>query len=279
MNPRALAAWSAAALTVTLVSTSPLPRAVVLLTALNAVLVLARPGARLRPLALTLGIAAVTTVVLDISLSHLGEHVLLRVPDAVPAVGGPLTLEAALYGADVALGIVACALAVAPLALVLEPHDVVDALPGALHRTATATAAALNLLPGLGRSATAVRDAQVLRGRRPRAPRRWSEVAIPVLVTALESSVTLAEAMEARALGSGRRTRHADLHWSPADIAVATAAAVAMAAVVAARLLGADGDWSPFPTVVVPTVDAAPLAAATMLVLPSLLWRRPSSAR
>ncbi len=279
MNPRCLAAWSAAVLTTALISTNPAYRVAAGLIALDVVVTLSRPGQRLRPLLLTVAVAAVTAVAVDLMLSHSGAHPFLHIPSAVPVVGGPITLEAVLYGLVVAAGVTACVLAVAPLARALEPHELVDALPGVLHRTATACAAALNLVPGVVRSAGAIRDAQRMRGWRPRGVRSWSELLVPVAVTAMEDSLQLAEAMEARGYASGRRTRYAPASLRAADVAVLVTAALAIVLIVVARTAGLDDDWFPAPSPTLPAVHPLPAVACALLLTPLLVWRSPGSAR
>jgi len=127
--------------------------------------------------------------------------VLARLPDALPLLGGPLTLESLAFGGAIGLGLVAALLSVAPLSLILEPHDVVDAMPAALERTGIAVATSLNLVSGFGRTFTEVRDAQRMRGWKPGGLRSWNEILVPVVLTAIEDSVLLAESMEARAFG------------------------------------------------------------------------------
>ena len=273
MNARALAAWSAAGLGVVLVSTSPAPRFVVLLAAANVVVAFARPGTRLQGVATALGLAAVMAVVLDLILSHNGDHALFSLPSAIPVFGGRWTVEAMLYGADVGLGIASASLAVVPLVVALDPHEAIDALPRLLHRTGTATGAALNLVPGLQRSAAAVRDAQRMRGWRPGGPRSWAEIVVPTMVTAMEDSLTLAEAMEARAYGSGRRSRVHPAPWQPADLLVLAASAAALSLAIVSRALGVDADWSPFPSPTLPALSPLPLAAALLLLTPLVVWR------
>src|ERR1019366_5795941 len=131
----------------------------------------------------------------------------LVLPAGIPVLGGPLTIEAAFFGVSTGLGIAAAVLAAAPLSLVLMPNSLVDALPSALARIGTA----LNLIPGIARSAGEIRDAQRMRGWRPRRIREWPDLAVPVVLTALEGSITLAEAMEARGYGSGTRTHYSDM--------------------------------------------------------------------
>src|SRR5665811_724175 len=134
-----------------------------------------------------------------------GAHAFLALPAGIPVLGGPLTIEAVLFGASTGVGIAAAVLAAAPLSLVLLPNSLVDALPSGLARTGAAIGTALNLIPGIARSATEIRDAQRMRGWRSRRLREWPDLAVPVVLTALEGSITLAEAMEARGYGSGVR--------------------------------------------------------------------------
>lgn len=281
MNPRALAAWAVAAVAVPLLTTNPVPRGIVLLVGINVLLAHARPGARLRPLVVMLVTAAVSATLLDLLVSHAGTHVLVTLPGWLPAIGGGLTLESAIYGLDVGLGIAAGSVAVAVLVVATEPHQLVDAMPGFLARSGGAMAASLAVLPGVGRSAQAILDAQRMRGWRPRGPRSWRDVAVPLLVTAMEDSTQLAEAMEARAYGSGRRTRYAPAAWSGADAVVALASLLVLCGLVAARALGALADWSPYPSPAAPAVSPAAvglcLLLATPLLTPMVRWRSSSS--
>ena len=195
-------------------------------------------------------------------------------PAGIPVIGGRLTVEAALFGASSGLGIAAAVLAAAPLSLVLMPHSLVDALPSALARTGAAIGTALNLIPGIARSATEIRDAQRMRGWRPRRVREWPDLAVPVVLTALESSITLAEAMEARGYGSGARTHYRDAVWHPTDVVVCVVAAAAAATFVVLRVAGVIGDWYPFPDVSVPPINVLGVACCLALAVPALVWRR-----
>ena len=88
MNPRAVAAWSAACLTIVLTTTNPGYRLGVL--AASVTVLLASAGARRarRPL-LAASAAGLLGAALNILLSHLGADVLFRLPEWLPAVGGP----------------------------------------------------------------------------------------------------------------------------------------------------------------------------------------------
>jgi len=99
-------------------------------------------------------------------------------------------------------------------------------------------------------------------------------IAVPVVLTALEGSITLAEAMEARGYGSGPRTHYSEQPWHRGDVVVAIVAPVAAAVLVALRVAGAIGDWYPFPELTWPAVQVGGVACCLALALPLLVWRR-----
>jgi energy-coupling factor transport system permease protein len=274
MNPRALAAWSLSGITIALATGNPVYRLLVLLCAINVLTALRRPEVSLRGLLMALTVAAVVAIAITTLASHTGAHPFLVLPAGIPVIGGPLTVEAALFGAATGLGIAAAVLAAAPLSLVLEPHALVDALPAALARTGAAVGTALNLIPGIARSAVEIRDAQRMRGWRSRRIREWPDLAVPVVLTALEGSITLAEAMEARGYGSGARTHYSDQVWRRGDMVVAVVAPLAAALFVALRVGGWIGDWYPFPDLTWPAVELAGVACCLVLAIPLLVWRQ-----
>jgi energy-coupling factor transport system permease protein len=271
LAPRAWLIWSLAAVTVALSTDNPVYRGLVALAALNVLLTWLPPGRRTKPLAIAVVLAAAIAALVNVLASHTGTDVLARLPGDWPLVGGALTLESLAFGADVGLGLVAALLAVAPLSVVLEPHDVVDAMPGPLERTGIAVATSLNLVSGFGRTFTAVSDAQRMRGWRPRGLRSWNEVLVPVVLTAIEDSVLLAEAMEARGFGAGRRTSYAAAGWSRVDLAVVAAALGSAALFIGLRLAGVSIDWYPYPTLYLPPINPALVAGCLALALPGLL--------
>lgn len=274
MNPRALGAWALAGVTIALATGNPVYRVLVLLCALNVLIALRRPAVSFRGLLVALLVAAAIAMATTTLASHTGVHAFLVLPSGIPVIGGPLTLEAALFGLATGVGIAAAVLAAAPLSLVLEPHALVDALPAALARTGAAIGTALNLIPGIARSATEIRDAQRMRGWRSRRVREWPDLAVPVVLTALEGSITLAEAMEARGYGSGTRTHYAEEVWHRADVVVASMAVAAAMVFVTLRISGAISDWYPFPDVTVPPVSIAGVACCLALAVPLVVWRR-----
>ena len=260
MNPRALAAWSLSGITIALATGNPVYRVLVLLGAVNVLVALRRPDVSLRGLGIALVVAGFIATAITTLASHTGDHAFLVLPQAIPVLGGPLTVEAAFFGASTGLGIAAAVLAAAPLSLVLMPNSLVDALPSALARTGAAIGTALNLIPGIARSATEIRDAQRMRGWRSRRVREWS--------------ITLAEAMEARGYGSGARTHYGEIVWRRADIAVCVIAPAAAVVFVALRLAGVIADWYPFPDLSVPPINVFGVMCCLAIAIPALVWRR-----
>jgi len=269
MNPKVVAAWSAAAITVALSTNNPVYRVLVLLAALNFLAARRRAGTAIKPLLLILPSVAVIAIGINVLLGHGGQHVLARIPDQVPGVGGAITLESLVYGAGIGLGVAAAVASAAPLSMVLEASDLVDALPGFLHRSGAAIATSLSMVPGTARSFSAVREAQMLRGVRLRGVAGFRDVLVPVTLTTLESSIQLAAAMDARAFGSGPRTRAFPPRWSAADSLVAAALALSLAGFIYLRISGVATDWRVFPALTAPSAAVPAVLACLLLLAPA----------
>lgn len=141
-----------------------------------------------------------------------GTHVLLTLPEVpLPAVfsglklGGVVTWEAvlsALYAGGQLAVILVCFGAANALA---SPRRLLHLVPAALYEIQVALVVALTFAPQLVVDARRVRNARRLRGRRMRLRDLFRTTAMPVLESALDRSVALAAAMDARGYG---RTRH-----------------------------------------------------------------------
>jgi energy-coupling factor transport system permease protein len=272
INARAVAAWSAACLLIVLMTTSPAYKGAVL-AATVCVLVAGAGLRRIRRLLIAVTIVASSAALLNFVSAHLGDTVLLSLPANVPGIGGPYTLEALAFGATGGLTIAAAILAVAPFSLLLESHDIVDAMPEALARSGAVIAASLNLVPEVGATFVQVSEAQRMRGWRPRGPRSWAEVVVPVVLTSVESSMQLAESMEARGFGSGPRTYVAAPQMRSGDWAVTACATAAVVLFIGATATGWAQGWAAYPTLTAPAVDARALLACALLLAPVVAWR------
>ncbi len=272
MNARAVAAWSATCLFIVLSTNNPAYKAVVLVAALAAL----AAGAglrRIRGLLLAALLIATFAALLNFVSAHLGSTVLFELPEKIPAIGGPYTLEAMAFGASGGITIAAAILSAAPFSVLLASHEVMDALPAPLSRTGVAIAASLNLVPAVATSFVQVTEAQRLRGWQPRGPRSWMEVVVPVVLTSVEGSIQLAESMEARGFGSGPRTMLKSNALQRSDWMLVAASGLALLAFAASHTAGWAADWFPYPTLSLPAVDPRPLAACLLLFAPVLAWR------
>jgi energy-coupling factor transport system permease protein len=272
MNARAVAAWSATCIFIVLSTTNPAYKAVVLVAALAA-LATGIGLRRMRGLLTGVALIASFAVFLNFVSAHLGTTVLFAIPDQVPALGGPYTLEALAFGATGGLTVGAAILAAAPFSLLLASHEVMDALPAALSRTGAAIAASLNLVPAVAASFVQVTEAQRLRGWRPRGPRSWSEIVVPVVLTSVEGSIQLAESMEARGFGSGARTSVKPGSMGRSDWWLAGASGGALAIFLISQASGWAAPWYAYPTLTLPSVDPRSLAACLLLLAPVVIWR------
>ena len=268
MNARPVAVWSAACLFIVLFTTNPAYKVLVLAAAIASLAAGARLH-RMRGLFTGIVLIAAFATVLNFASAHLGRTTLFTLPPQIPALGGPYTLEALAAGLSGGITVAAAIVAASPFSLMLASHDVMDALPAALSRTGAAIAASLNLVPSVAASFVQVSEAQRLRGWRPRGPRSWAEVVVPVVLTSVDGSIQLAESMEARGFGSGPRTSLKAAPMQNTDwILVATSAAA-----VIAFIAGRAADWYPYPTLHAPTLAIVPLAACLLLFTPVFTWR------
>jgi len=221
MHPVALLAWAAAAALAAVLTANPFYLAPLGAAALAVGTSLARDRRPLRAFAL----AAVLAVALRTALALLG-----------PVSRGSLA-AAALEGARLSVVL----LVVGAFNAASDPSALLRLAPGRWHELALAVSLALSIAPRTAEAGARVREAQRLRGLRTAGWRALPALAVPVLETGMEEAVTLAESMDARGHGSGRRTRYRPAPWRARDALVALACAAGGAGFLAAELLGAGG--------------------------------------
>lgn len=159
---------------------------------------------------------------------------------------------------------------------VADPFGVVRLAPRRFHEPALAAALALSIAPRTIASVHRVREAQAIRGLPVARVRGLPSLAVPVLANGLEEAMTLAESMDARGHGRGRRTRYRPTRWSSGALAVVVASAVAASAFLAVAFTsGATLHASTFP-LRAPAVDPWLLVAECLLVLPAFVLDRPA---
>jgi len=132
---------------------------------------------------------------------HAGSIVLLVLPRNWPLVGGPITLEALLYGLANGASLFAVLLTFATFNLVVDQHRLLRWVPAGLFQAGLIVSIALTFVPQMITSLKGIREAQQIRGHRFRGLRDLIPLFMPLITTALERSLTLAESMEARGFG------------------------------------------------------------------------------
>ncbi|MGV2918105.1 energy-coupling factor transporter transmembrane component T [Streptomyces alfalfae] len=153
-----------------------------------------------------IGIRLVFAVVLGSPVP--GTHTVVTLPE-VPLpdwargvrIGGRVTAEGllfALYDGIRLAGLLICVGAANALA---SPSRLLKSLPGALYEAGVAVVVAMTFAPNLIADVRRLRAARRLRGRPDRGMRGLLQVGLPVLEGALERSVALAAAMDARGFG------------------------------------------------------------------------------
>jgi len=177
-------------------------------------------------------------------ISPFGETELLRLPEVIPLLGGPITAEAVVYGAINGMVLATLFATFAVLNVAVPTRDLIGYLPRAFYPVAVVSAIAITFVPNTLYQLRQVREAQAIRGHRMRGLRDWLPLFLPVLIGGLERALQLAEAMTARgfaAKGAAAPAAHT------ADIArfasIGGLAAVLVGGVL--RLVPGAGRWSP----------------------------------
>lgn len=207
-HPIAWVLWGVAAAAPALLTRNPLYQIVILVAAWLNLWALRRAGASTYGWGVLVRLAvwiAALGIVGNVLLVHHGERVWARLPENWPIIGGPLTVEAALFGLSSALSLLSLLLIFATLNAGMSPARWLRLVPGFLYQAGVVTSIAVTFVPVVTRTARDVYDAQRLRGHRFRRLSDYAPLFTPVLVDSLERSVQLAASMAARGFGANVR--------------------------------------------------------------------------
>ncbi|WP_406203504.1 energy-coupling factor transporter transmembrane protein EcfT [Streptomyces sp. NBC_01017] len=137
-----------------------------------------------------------------------GTHVVVTLPEVpLPGwaqgirLGGRVTAEAVVFALYDGLKLATLLICVGAANALANPTRLLKSLPGALYEMGVAVVVALTFAPNLIADVQRLRAARRLRGRPDRGLRGLLHVGLPVLEGALEHSVALAAAMDARGYG------------------------------------------------------------------------------
>jgi energy-coupling factor transport system permease protein len=136
-----------------------------------------------------------------------GATVLLTLPDALPLLGGPLTLEALSYGLLNALRVVSIVFAFATFSRVIDYADLLRLMPAALFELGLMVSIGVTLIPFTLRAFREIREAQALRGHQAQGVRGLLPLFAPLVANGMEHALMLAESLEARGYGAARLSR------------------------------------------------------------------------
>lgn len=159
---------------------------------------------------LVLAIRLVFAIVLGSPIP--GTHILFTLPE-VPLpdwaqgvrLGGQVSAEGLLFALYDGMRLATLLICVGAANALANPARLLKSLPGALYEVGVAVVVAMTFAPHLVADVSRLRAARRLRGRSDKGVRAFLQVALPVLEGALERSVALAAAMDARGYG---RTAH-----------------------------------------------------------------------
>jgi energy-coupling factor transport system permease protein len=169
-------------------------------------------GAFLRLGLVVLAVRVVFAVVLGSPIP--GTHVLFTLPE-VPLphwaqgvrIGGRVTAEGLVFALRDGLKLATLLVCVGAANALANPARLLKSLPGALYEAGVAVVVAMTFAPHLVADVARLRAARRLRGRADRGVRAVLQVGLPVLEGALERSVALAAAMDARGYGRTAQVR------------------------------------------------------------------------
>ncbi|MYV47068.1 energy-coupling factor transporter transmembrane protein EcfT [Streptomyces sp. SID2888] len=137
-----------------------------------------------------------------------GTHTVLTLPE-IPLpdwaqgirLGGRVTAESLVFALYDGLRLATLLVCVGAANSLANPARLLKSLPGALYEVGVAVVVALTFAPHLVADVRRLRAARRLRGRPDQGLRGLLQVGLPVLEGALERSVALAAAMDARGFG------------------------------------------------------------------------------
>jgi energy-coupling factor transport system permease protein len=154
---------------------------------------------------------------------------------------------------------------------VTDPFRLLRLAPARWHEVALAGSLALAITPRTIEAAGRVLEAQKLRGIEIRGLRSLPALAVPVLENGMSDAITLAESMDARGHGHGRRTRYRPEPWSAPSWASAVGALGAGALFVSYAIGGKGGlEPSTFP-LVWPAATLVPVLSVLLVIIPAIV--------
>ncbi len=256
LNPAVKLAWGTVVIILSLVFDHPL-YIMALLLPLVLVIKLAgiwREWASTLKLSLWLG---VSIIVINALVSYHGAHVLVAAPFTLPVLGRPvITVEAIAFGAAMALKLIVIISAFTFINLTVHPDDILSVLLKLKlpYKSVLVTSLSTRFIPCLVEDVDRISHAYQTRGMKLdtgnwfRRLKNRAGTIIPLLTNSLDRAVQVAEAMEARAFGSGqKRVFYREIRLSGLDLITLVTAAMPLIAGIILRVMRF-GSYQFFPT-------------------------------
>ena len=211
-DPRSWLIWVVAAAATTMLTRNPLYTILLLLISRLVDQFCGNEGEDLR-----LPLGRLTIVILTFSAAftaifvHQGETVLLRLPTQWPLIGGPITLEATVYGLESGLMLLTLISLFLAFNRAVPVAELARLSPRAFQDLGVVVLIALTYIPETMRHIRRIQEAQAVRGQQVKGVRQWRPLVVPLLVGSLERAMSLAEAMVARGYGAPAGKRQSPL--------------------------------------------------------------------
>ena len=171
-----------------------------------------------------------SVIIINALVSYHGNHVLAIAPFTLPVLGQPvITLEAIVFGAVMAVKLLVIISSFAFINLTVDPDDVMSVLLKMKlpYKSVLVTSLSTRFIPCLIEDVQRINDAYRTRGvlldtgNWFKRLKNRAGIIIPLLSNSLDRAVQVAEAMEARAFGTGQnRTYYRDIKLSHMDIVI-----------------------------------------------------------
>lgn len=277
LNPVTKLVWGGSLLVLSLVFNHP----VYIIVLFLALVLLVRSGgiwrdwASLMKVCLWLG---ASIIVINALVSQHGAHVLLSAPFRLPVLGAPtITLEAIAFGAVMALKLVVIISVFAVINFTVHPDDSMSVLLKMKlpYKSVLVTSLSTRFVPCLIEDTERIWDAYRTRGVQLDSGGWWrrlkgrAKTTIPLLSNSLERAVQVAEAMEARAFGTGQnRTFYRDIKMTRLDVVTLGFVVLPLLFGILIRTQGY-GDYQFYPTL--GTIYPGSLEYLLLLILALLL--------
>jgi energy-coupling factor transport system permease protein len=256
LSPLVKLAWGGGLVVLSLIFSHPIYILILFLSIIPLVWLagVGREWASTLKFTLWLGLAI---IVINALLSYHGDHVLLTAPFRLPAVGQPvITLEAIAYGAVMALKLVVIISVFSLVNLTVHPDDIMAVLLKMRlpYKSVLVTSLSTRFVPCFVEDVGRIGDGYRTRGVQLDAGgwfkrlKNRARMTTALLSNSLDRAVQVAEAMEARAFGSGqKRVFYKDINISRLDAVALGVGILPLAAGIAVRASGY-GDYQYYPS-------------------------------